>query len=208
MFTLQIIDIIELCSLSISIISLLYQRHIKQMKYRGLRRHQRSWIYIVKHFLREFGNSKTCLTPFGFPNTGYQQIDGMDISRFRDSGNLSDVTIVVDSKEFYLHKFPLYIHSEYFKGMARESSNKMMTPNHVELKNFPGGSHIFQQVADFCYGKELSMTSDNVCVLRCAAQFLGMTGGSDNLASVTDRQINSLLSSARVMEIGITEFLR
>ena len=120
----------------------------------------------------------------------------MDMSRYRDSGELSDVTIIVEDKEFHLHKFPLYIHSEFFK--AKSGGQQEAKNNRIELEQFPGGSETFQTVADFCYSKPAPVTSDNACVLRCAAEFLQMTSGSTNLASVADRQINDVLSSAKV----------
>ena len=44
----------------------------------------------------------------------------MDFSKFRASGDLSDLVVVVEGQEFQLHRFPLYAKSDYFCGLARD----------------------------------------------------------------------------------------
>ncbi|XP_074643375.1 uncharacterized protein LOC141900393 [Tubulanus polymorphus] len=118
----------------------------------------------------------------------------MDFSQFRENGELSDIVVVVDGQEYNLHKFPLYIKSDFFKTLARDGSGAERDV--VELTGFPGGQQTFATVADFCYGIKVDITSDNVVHLRCAAEFLMMTG-KGNLADVADRYLHDVLTSAK-----------
>jgi len=99
----------------------------------------------------------------------------MDFSKFLSTGELSDVVVVVNDKEFKLHKFPLYTKSDFFRTEARSDKDR------IELPDFPGGPEIFQMVVEYCYNVHIDVTADNVAQLRCVAEFLQMTG-TNNLA--------------------------
>ncbi len=118
----------------------------------------------------------------------------MDFSKFRETGELSDITVVVNEREFKLHKFPLYIKSDFFRALAR---SKITERDRVELADFPGGELTFEEVANFFYNIKVNITKDNVCKLRCAAEFLQMTS-SANLADLTDRFLQDNLTSAKL----------
>lgn len=122
----------------------------------------------------------------------------MDFAKFLNTGELSDVTVIVDGKEFPLHKFPLYIKSDFFRALARRAADtgSHQQPDNdgetaaeppgvtkIVLSDFPGGPDTFQLVAAYCYNVRPDVTKRNVCQLRCAAEFLQMTG-SGNLAGI------------------------
>lgn len=100
----------------------------------------------------------------------------MDVTGYRNSGELSDITVVVDGEEFNLHKFPLFVRSEYFRNLSSASTDES-TPSRITLDNFPGGAAVFAIVADYCYNKEVKIDADNVIETICAAEYLKMTGG-------------------------------
>ena len=100
----------------------------------------------------------------------------MDVMGYRNSGELSDITVVVDGEEFHLHKFPLFVRSEYFRNLS-SASNDDSTPSRRMLDKFPGGAAVFAIVADYCYNKEVIINADNVIETICAAEYLKMTGG-------------------------------
>ncbi|CAI2727650.1 unnamed protein product [Schistosoma spindalis] len=112
----------------------------------------------------------------------------MDFKQFRDTAELSDFTVYIDNERFKLHKFPLYTKSDYFKEIA--SSNPV-----CQINEFPGGSKSFAVVADFFYGKEISITSENVVYLYAAADLLKMKG-KDNLLEISRRFLDGVFSSA------------
>ncbi|KAL3864026.1 hypothetical protein ACJMK2_005738 [Sinanodonta woodiana] len=118
----------------------------------------------------------------------------MDFSKFRQTGELSDITVTVNGSEFKLHKFPLYAKSDFFCSLAK---NPATDSSRIELKDFPGGADIFSQVADFCYSMKLDITKTNVVGLRCAAETLQMTGPG-NLAEVTDKCFQDTITSAKM----------
>lgn len=115
----------------------------------------------------------------------------MDVLQYRDTGEFSDVTIVVESQEFKLHKFPLLIKSQFIKDNANQSHVSELT-----LDEFPGGAANFSQVADFCYGKKIDITLKNMVALYCAAEYLQMTGDG-NLLILARRHVDDVLNMSR-----------
>ena len=120
----------------------------------------------------------------------------MDFSKFRDTGELSDISVQVEDTDFKLHKFPLYIKSDFFRALAR-SSRVDKDKEQINLAHFPGGASSFAEVANYCYNIKINITMDNVCRLRCAAEFLQMNSPG-NLASLTDRFLQDTLTSAKL----------
>ena len=117
-----------------------------------------------------------------------------DFAKFRESGELSDILVFVQGKEFKLHKFPLFIRSDFFRALARGQINEK---DKVELADFPGGAEVFEQVANFCYNIRLKVDKENVCQLRCAAEFLQMTSPG-NLGDLADKFFNDILTAAKL----------
>ncbi|VDI28279.1 Hypothetical predicted protein [Mytilus galloprovincialis] len=118
----------------------------------------------------------------------------MDFSKFRTTGELSDITVIVEGNDFKLHKFPLYAKSEFFCKLAKNTPSES---GRVELTDFPGGDEVFGLVADFCYNMKIETTKDNIVPLRCAAELLQMTG-SANLIEVSDKFIQDTITSAKM----------
>jgi len=94
----------------------------------------------------------------------------MDVTGYRNSGELSDITVIVDNEHFHLHKFPLFVRSEYFRNLSQSVDEP------VTLADFPGGASVFAIVADYCYNKETRINESNVIETICAAEYLKMTG--------------------------------
>ena len=123
----------------------------------------------------------------------------MDFSAFLASGELSDVTVSVDGRDFPLHKFPLFIKSEFFRALARRTAPSAAGPSdsavgpvlsggadavagnttRISLSDFPGGTETFRLVADYCYNVKVEVNPTNVCEVRCAAEFLQMNGSGN-----------------------------
>ncbi|KAK6174596.1 hypothetical protein SNE40_017839 [Patella caerulea] len=118
----------------------------------------------------------------------------MDFSKFRESGELSDITVVVDGAEFKLHKFPLYAKSDYFRNLTKDKNSK---EDIVRLNDFPGGSEMFGMIADFCYNMALPMTKNSVVQIRCAASRLEMEGPG-NLGDLADKYLQDTITSAKL----------
>jgi hypothetical protein len=116
----------------------------------------------------------------------------MDFSKFRESGDLSDLTVTVDEQVFKLHKFPLYAKSEYFCKLAHSADVKK-----VELVGFPGGPEIFSIVADFCYNMKIDLTKNNIVQVRCASEFLQMKG-EGNLIDMAGKFFNDTITSTKM----------
>jgi hypothetical protein len=106
-----------------------------------------------------------------------------ELRGFRGSGELSDIRVIVNKTEFHLHKFPLFLSSEFFRALCRCG---MMDEDEVALQQFPGGEKTFSLIADYCYGLEIDITSKNVVELRCAADFLQITSLAREATSALD----------------------
>ncbi|XP_069140220.1 uncharacterized protein [Argopecten irradians] len=118
----------------------------------------------------------------------------MDFSKFRESGDLSDITVLTAGTEFRLHRFPLFAKSEYFVKVSRASPTDS---NRVELLDFPGGADIFSIVADFCYNMKIDMTKNNIVQIRCAAEYLQMSGAG-NLIEISDKFLQDTITSGKL----------
>jgi len=114
----------------------------------------------------------------------------MDFTKFRQSGELSDVEVTFGEEKWRLHRFPLYTRSDYF---LKELSKGQQT---IHLTNFPGSSEIFALIADFCYNINVEINPNNVLELRKVAHFLEMNG-TQNLYEKTGMFIQDSLDAAR-----------
>uniref|UniRef100_A0A1J3K6J0 BTB/POZ domain-containing protein n=1 Tax=Noccaea caerulescens TaxID=107243 RepID=A0A1J3K6J0_NOCCA len=86
----------------------------------------------------------------------------------------SDVTVHVGEASFSLHKFPLLSKCGFIKRLVSESKNDS-EPTVIKISDIPGGSDSFELAAKFCYGINFDMSTDNIAMLRCAAEYLEMT---------------------------------
>ncbi|XP_010464139.1 PREDICTED: BTB/POZ domain-containing protein At5g67385 [Camelina sativa] len=86
----------------------------------------------------------------------------------------SDVTVHVGEASFSLHKFPLLSKCGFIKKLMSES-NKDSDSSVIKILDIPGGSEAFELAAKFCYGINFDMSTENIAMLRCAAEYLEMT---------------------------------
>ena len=56
----------------------------------------------------------------------------MDVSHYRDTRDYSDLHIKINGRDFKLHKFPLFLKSDYLRRLKSDS---------VEITDFPGGRY-------------------------------------------------------------------
>ncbi|CAA7034613.1 unnamed protein product [Microthlaspi erraticum] len=117
----------------------------------------------------------------------------------------SDVTVHVGEASFSLHKFPLLSKCGLIKKLVSES-NKDSEATVIKISDIPGGSESFELAAKFCYGINFDMSTDNIAMLRCAAEYLEMTEehSIENLVVRTETYLNevalkSLSSSITVL---------
>ncbi|KAL0378549.1 UNVERIFIED_CONTAM: BTB/POZ domain-containing protein DOT3 [Sesamum radiatum] len=80
----------------------------------------------------------------------------------------TDLSIQVEDITFYVHK------CGYFGRTELQPPKSNLSYDH-KIDNFPGGAETFEIILKFCYGLPISLTANNVAVLRCAAEFLEMT---------------------------------
>lgn len=56
-----------------------------------------------------------------------------------------------------------------------ESNKDSSDSNVIKIPDIPGGSEAFELAAKFCYGINFDMSTENIAMLRCAAEYLEMT---------------------------------
>jgi len=85
-------------------------------------------------------------------------------------------------------QIPLITRSPILANLIHAHSSKESEPCAFALQGFPGGSRSFELVVEFCYGRNIELTSVNVVALLCAAFYLQMTEkySKDNLISKTE----------------------
>ncbi|KAJ0239103.1 BTB/POZ domain-containing protein SR1IP1 [Hirschfeldia incana] len=86
----------------------------------------------------------------------------------------SDVNVHVGEASFSLHKFPLLSKCGLIKKLVSESKNDS-NASVIKIQDIPGGSEAFELAAKFCYGINFDMSTENIAMLRCAAEYLEMT---------------------------------
>jgi hypothetical protein len=123
----------------------------------------------------------------------------MDYEKFLRTGELSDITVIVDKKEFKLHTFPLFTKSEFFKKAV--ASSKSSAPYVIRLDNqFPGGAEIFELLTNYFYSIPITIDHKNIVPLRSAACFVQC----DSLATSIDKRFDEILLVARAKyDLGI-----
>ncbi|XP_073044868.1 BTB/POZ domain-containing protein SR1IP1 isoform X1 [Primulina eburnea] len=104
----------------------------------------------------------------------------------------SDLTVNAGGTSFSLHKFPLVTKCGYMMQKLSESDHTDHST--VEIPDIPGGGEAFELAAKFCYGINFEITTENIAMLRCAAEYLEMTEEHSvgNLISRTESYINQV----------------
>ncbi|BBN10863.1 protein MpNCH1 [Marchantia polymorpha subsp. ruderalis] len=105
----------------------------------------------------------------------------------------SDVVVIVGGVSFALHKFPLVSRCGRIRMLVVEAGDSDVSQ--MELPDVPGGAEGFDMAARFCYGINFEITTANVAVLRCAAEYLEMTEeyGEGNLVARTEAFLSEVV---------------
>ncbi|XP_055803786.1 BTB/POZ domain-containing protein SR1IP1-like [Solanum dulcamara] len=108
----------------------------------------------------------------------------------------SDVTVNAGGTSFTLHKFPLVSKSGYIRKLVSESNDADVST--IEIPDIPGGGEAFELAAKFCYGINFEISTENIAVLRCAAEYLEMTEdyAVGNLVERTEAYFNVVASKS------------
>ncbi|KAK1433132.1 hypothetical protein QVD17_10038 [Tagetes erecta] len=85
----------------------------------------------------------------------------------------SDVTVLAGGVSFSLHKFPLVSKCGFIRKLVSESKENDGLV--VEIPDIPGGSEGFELAAKFCYGINFELSTENIAMVRCVAEYLEMT---------------------------------
>ncbi|KAI3768289.1 hypothetical protein L2E82_18843 [Cichorium intybus] len=85
----------------------------------------------------------------------------------------SDVTIYTGGASFSLHKFPLVSKCGYIRKMVSNPTNSDILI--IEIPDVPGGHEGFELAAKFCYGVDFELSTKNISMVRCVAEYLEMT---------------------------------
>lgn len=93
---------------------------------------------------------------------------------FCSTGLPSDIVIEVEGLMFHIHKFPLLSKCGKIVHLFEEHQNTSEDKYH-KLVAFPGGPDAFLLAVKFCYGIRVELSSKNIIMVYCAAEYLEMT---------------------------------
>lgn len=100
-----------------------------------------------------------------------------------------NLQIEVGDRRFYLHKFPLLPKSGRLNSLVFESRHT--EKDRIVLSDIPGGAPAFEFIARQFYGGKVILSPHNVAAIRCAADYLEITGeGHSSLVSMTEDYLN------------------
>ncbi|KAL0343540.1 UNVERIFIED_CONTAM: BTB/POZ domain-containing protein IP1 [Sesamum angustifolium] len=104
----------------------------------------------------------------------------------------SDITVNAGGTSFSLHKFPLVSKCGYIRKLVSESSDADLSA--IEIPDVPGGAEAFELAAKFCYGINFEISTENIAMLRCVAEYLEMTEdyAVGNLVGRTEAYLNEV----------------
>ncbi|XP_076900645.1 BTB/POZ domain-containing protein SR1IP1-like [Bidens hawaiensis] len=104
----------------------------------------------------------------------------------------SDVTVRVAGVSFSLQKFPLVSKCGYIRKLVTDvKENDGLI---LEIPEIPGGHEGFELAAKFCYGINFDLSTENIAVVRCVAEYLEMTEdyAIGNLVTRSESYINEV----------------
>ncbi|KAG8384294.1 hypothetical protein BUALT_Bualt04G0103400 [Buddleja alternifolia] len=88
--------------------------------------------------------------------------------------------------------FPLVTKCGHIRKLISESNDADLSI--IEIPDVPGGPEGFELAAKFCYGINFDITTENIAMLRCVAEYLEMTEEHSvgNLIGRTETYINEV----------------
>ncbi|KAI3462701.1 hypothetical protein Pfo_019364 [Paulownia fortunei] len=115
----------------------------------------------------------------------------------------SDVTVNTGGTSFSLHKFPLISKCGYIRKLVSESTDADLSV--IEIPDVPGGAEAFELAAKFCYGIDFEISTENIAMLRCVAEYLEMTEdyAVGNLIRRTEAYINEVALKSLAGSVSI-----
>lgn len=101
---------------------------------------------------------------------------------------LCNLTIYI----YILPQFPLVSKCGHLRKLVSESSDADVST--LDIPDVPGGAEAFELAAKFCYGINFEITTENIAMLRCVAEYLEMTEeyAVGNLVGRTEAYINEV----------------
>lgn len=104
----------------------------------------------------------------------------------------SDVTVNAGGVSFSLHRFPLVSKCGYIRKLVTDSKDVNVLV--VDIPDVPGGSEGFELAAKFCYGINFELSTENIAMVRCVAEYLEMTEdyAIGNLVSRSESYLNEV----------------
>ncbi|XP_057825525.1 BTB/POZ domain-containing protein SR1IP1 isoform X2 [Cryptomeria japonica] len=118
----------------------------------------------------------------------------------------SDVTVQAGGAKFSLHKFPLASKCGYIRKLVAEAQDADLSM--IDLSDIPGGAEAFELAAKFCYGINFEVSTTNIAMLRCAAEYLQMTEdyANANLVSRVEAYINEVVPKNLSSAVSVLHF--
>lgn len=118
----------------------------------------------------------------------------------------SDVTVVAGGASFSLHKFPLVSKCGYIRKLVSESNDADLSE--VQIPDIPGGGEAFELAAKFCYGINFEISTENIAMLRCVAEYLEMTEDYSvgNLVARTEAYLNEVALKSLAGAVSVLHF--
>ncbi|XP_057960400.1 BTB/POZ domain-containing protein SR1IP1 [Malania oleifera] len=115
----------------------------------------------------------------------------------------SDIIVQAGGASFSLHKFPLVSKCGRIRKLVSESGNGDYPV--IEIPNVPGGAEAFELAAKFCYGINFEISTENIAVLRCVAEYLEMIEdyAVGNLVARTEAYLNEVALKSLAGSVSI-----
>lgn len=100
-------------------------------------------------------------------------------------------------------QFPLVSKCGCIRKLVSKSSDVKLSA--IEIPDIPGGAEAFELAAKFCYEINFEISSGNIALLRCVAEYLEMTDeyAVGNLVGLTEAYLNKVALKSIASSVSI-----
>lgn len=103
-------------------------------------------------------------------------------------------------------QFPLVSKCGYIKKLLSDTKHDDLSA--VEIPDLPGGPEGFELAAKFCYETDIELSTENIALARCVAEYLEMTEecAVGNLVSITETYLKEMGFKNLSCAVSILQF--
>ena len=138
------------------------------------------FVYLLTGLKKSINMEEEC---YGTPITQESEVLG-NIAKHFNNPEKSDVTLMVGSQSYYVHRFMLSAQSSVFDTMLTNGQWKESEEREIKLEESPESEAVFCDFLKFFYTGRLTLSCKNVCGIHMLADKYDVASLKENAVSV------------------------